>query len=408
MPEYEFKALPFKKAIEHFRQKVNLPTEKWSDLMAGMHSRAFVVAGATKDALLSDLRSAIDKAMSEGMSLKEFQDKFDDIVARHGWSYKGGRNWRTAVIFYTNKRTAYMAGRYKQMTDPDVISRRPYWQYRHGGSANPRPEHLAWDGLVLRSDDPWWDTHYPPNGFNCSCKVFSLSERDLQRMGKSGPDKPPEDPSYEWTDPKTGEVLALPRGVDPGWDYNVGQASWGQRLSEEAMNGWRAQGAKAWETLSGGNWEAYGRSKEVSVDPPKAKTGPALASVTATQAALESILGAKEKVFSIQAGKFSHQILVDAETLARHIDLNRTPYLPFLPETLEDPYEVWLTFERHKGTGKVALRQRIIKAIYTDNKKAILVVIQAKGGVLEAWTMFGTSKMGYLNKQRRGKLIYGR
>lgn len=408
MPEYEFKALPFKKAIEHFRQKVNLPTEKWNDLMAGMHSRAFVVAGATKDALLSDLRSAIDKAMSEGMSLNEFREKFDDIVARYGWSSRGNRNWRTAIIFNTNMRTAYMAGRYKQMTDPDVISKRPYWQYRHGGSANPRPEHLAWDGLVLRSDDPWWDTHYPPNGFGCSCKVFTLSAEDLVKMGKSGPDIPPKEQKYEWVNPKTGEVLKLPRGVDPGWDYNVGQAAWGKTLSEKIMDEWRAKGGKAWETLTLGDFEIYNRERHIPADQPKAKIGPVLASVAAAQKSLESILGAKEKIFQIKAGDFSHQILVNAETLAKHIDLNRTPYLPLLPEAMEDPYEVWLTFEQHKGTGKVVLRQRIIKAIYTDKKKAILVVIQARGGVLEAWTMFSTSKMGYLNKQRRGKLIYGR
>lgn len=408
MPEYEFKALPFTEALEYFRQKVNLPTERWNDLLAGMHSRAFVVAGATKDALLSDLRMAIDKAMSKGMSLKEFQEKFEDIVARHGWSYRGSASWRSAVIFNTNTRTAYMAGRYKQMTEPDVVSRRPYWQYRHGGSAVPRPEHLAWDGLVLRADDPWWDTHYPPNGFNCSCKVFSLSERDLQRLGKSGPDKAPEDPSYEWTDPKTGEVLTLPRGIDPGWDYNVGQAAWGRRLSEEVMDSWRLQGAKAWEPLTGGNWESASRPKMVPADSPKAKLGPVLSSVPAAVAALKHILGAEEKVFFIEAGKFTHQILVDANTLAKHIDLNRTPYLPLLPETLEDPYEVWLTFERHKGTGKVVLRQRLIKVFEMDKKRALLVAVQARGGILETWTMFSTSKMGYLNKQRRGKLIYGR
>jgi hypothetical protein len=36
-------------------------------------------------------------------------------------------------------------------------------------------------GTVLPVDDPFWDTHYPPIGFNCRCGVRSLSESELER-----------------------------------------------------------------------------------------------------------------------------------------------------------------------------------------------------------------------------------
>ena len=99
----------------------------------------------------------------------------------------GGRDWRTRVIYETNLRSSYAAGRYRQMKD--VAERRPYWRYRHSDvSENPREEHLGWDGLVLRHDDPWWDTHYPANGWGCKCFVETLADRDLRRLGKSGPD----------------------------------------------------------------------------------------------------------------------------------------------------------------------------------------------------------------------------
>ncbi|MCF6267624.1 MAG: hypothetical protein L3J57_13925, partial [Desulfuromusa sp.] len=93
----------------------------------------------------------------------------------------------------------------------------PYLEYRHGDSLQPRPLHLAWDGLVLPADDPWWQTHYPPNGWGCKCKVFSASQRDLERAGKSVPDTAP---TIE-IDPKT----EAPLGIDKGWAYNVGQAA---------------------------------------------------------------------------------------------------------------------------------------------------------------------------------------
>ena len=140
-----------RRPIAFFRQKINLPTATWTDIWQAMHTKAFVVAGAIKADLIQDLRDAVDRAISEGTTLEEFRKAFDDTVARHGWSYKGGRNWRSRLIFETNIRTAYAEGRWQQMTDPELLKVRPYLLYRHGDSRHPRPHHLAWDGLVLPS-----------------------------------------------------------------------------------------------------------------------------------------------------------------------------------------------------------------------------------------------------------------
>ena len=218
--------LPFQEAIAFFRSKIPMPTQRWNDLWKGMHTRGFTVAGAVKGEILSDFSSAVDRAIAEGTTLTDFRKSFDKIVARHGWDYKGGRNWRSRVIFETNIRTAYSAGRYKQMNEPALKKLRPYWEYRHGDSRHPRELHLSWDRIVLPTDDPWWDTHYPPNGWGCKCKVFALSERDLKRLGKAGQDTAPDDGSYQWTDKKTGITHTVPNGIDPGWDYNVGQAGY--------------------------------------------------------------------------------------------------------------------------------------------------------------------------------------
>src|SRR3990172_49410 len=399
----KFTSLPFEEAIKFFRQKVSLPTERWTDLWEGMHSRAFVVAGAMKGELLSDLRGAVDKAIAEGTTLEEFRKSFDKTVEKHGWSYKGSRGWRTATIFNTNMRTAYATGHYSQMTDKDVISERPYWQYIGGLSADPRPEHLEWNGMVLRADDPWWKTHYPPNGWGCKCKVISLSEREMERQGLKVSKAPPVE-YRPWDNPHTGEEVMVPKGIDPGWAYNPGAAAWGQQLSNDAMNGWKAQGAKAWERLTPGNWETHGRPKGVPVDRPKAVIGEKL-SKEDMESGIRKVLGADKKAYGFKAGDFSYDVLVNAKTLAEHIDPARSVYLPFLPETLENPFEVWLSFEKHKGTGKVVLRQRIIKAVETGKKEGLLMVTNSVNGVMEAWTVVPTTDMKYLTRQRIGKLI---
>lgn len=210
-------------ALAFIQQKNLLPTRRWTDVMKGMHDRSFVVAGAAKLELLADLHAAVEKAIGQGTTLEEFRRDWDVAVAQAGWTYRGSRGWRTAVVYQTNLRTAYAAGRLAQMRDPDTLKARPFWLYRHGGSANPREQHLSWNGLVLRADDPWWGSHYPPNGWGCSCMAFSLSDDDVRRRGLSVAASAPDDGTYEVVDRVTGEVHVLPRGVEFGWDYAPGE-----------------------------------------------------------------------------------------------------------------------------------------------------------------------------------------
>lgn len=403
----DYGSLPFGEQIDFFRQKVSLPSRAWTDLWEGMHARAFVVAGAMREELLADLRSAVDKAISQGTTLADFRRDFDALVARHGWAHNGGRNWRSRVIYETNLRTSYQAGRYRQMQA--VAATRPYWRYRHNDAVeHPRPEHQAWDGLVLRHDDPFWSSHYPPNGWGCRCSVQTLSERDLGRLGKDGPDRAPpvemEEKVVGIRGPSPRRV-SVPKGIDPGFGYNVGEAAWGRPLAAEAMAGWQAQGAQAWDLLTPGDSASAGRPVRLPLDAPKARLGHRAHNKTEVAAALRKLLGGEEKAVATPAGL---HVLVNAEALAEHVDPSRAEYLPLIEETLADPYEVWLTFERHKGTGKVALRSRLVKAFDLGKGKGMLVVANATRGLLEAWTFLPTSDRKYLERQRRGMLLYGR
>lgn len=216
--------LPPREAIEFFLAKTDTPTERWSDLWDGAHARAWSVAGATGDALLSDLRGEVQKALEAGTTLAEFRRAFGDIVARHGWEHTGTPGWRAQIIFETNLSMAYAAGRHAQMTEPGTLAVFPFWQYVHSGARHPREQHKAWNGKILRADDPWWRTHYPPNGWNCGCRVRPLSRRDLARQDRDGPDPSPRVTMRSVTVPGRG-VVQVPEGIDPGFAYNVG-ASW--------------------------------------------------------------------------------------------------------------------------------------------------------------------------------------
>lgn len=223
-------------AIAFLRQKVNVTSQRWTDIWQEAHSRSFMVAGAASQALVQDFRDAVHKAIEQGSTLVDFRRDFDRIVAEHGWVHNGSAAWRSQIILETNLSTAYSAGRYARMTEPDTLRVFPYWQYQHTSSARPRPQHLAWVGTTLPADDPWWSTHYPPNGWRCRCGVRPVSQAGLGRMGKSGPDPAPPVDLRPWRNPHTGEVLQVPHGIDPGFGYNPGR-SWQDGTPPPGMGG---------------------------------------------------------------------------------------------------------------------------------------------------------------------------
>lgn len=208
---------PFAEQLAFFRQKLNLPSERWDDIDKEAHDRAVIVAGAQGADLLADLNSAVTRAIADGSGLEAFRKDFKAIVARHGWTgwtgegSKAGVAWRTKVIYQTNMATSYAAGRWQQLNDPELQSVMPYWRYKHSDSVlYPRPLHVAWDGLTLPPDHPFWKTHFPPNGWGCHCRVIPASKSDQLKAIASG--KGPADA------PAAGNV----QGIDRGFAYAPG------------------------------------------------------------------------------------------------------------------------------------------------------------------------------------------
>ena len=213
VPPARYGSLPFAEAVQYLVGKTMLGIEHWDDIAGQAHDTAFTVAGALSADLLGDLHAAVLDYVEEGSTLETFRRSFEAIVAQHGWTdwtgedTEAGRAWRARVIAQTNLRTSYAAGRLAQQQA--VAGRRPWWRYRHSaGVVEPRQEHLDWDGRVIHSDDPWWASHYPPNGFGCRCYVETYSSDELDRRGLA-PESAPTPPTDR-------------RGIDPGWDHQPG------------------------------------------------------------------------------------------------------------------------------------------------------------------------------------------
>lgn len=213
--------LPPEEAIKFLENKAPQISYDWFDVYREEHVKAFTVAGLAKLDVLQDVQKALVEAQKKGQSLESFKQNFLTILRKKGWlgeqhvtrpdgSIKEvnlSAPWRVKTIYRTNMAASAMAGMYKELK---AISKfMPYWRYVTVADGRVREEHARIHGKVLRHDDPFWEKYFPPNGYNCRCRVVALSE---DKMAKKG---------LKVSNGKSMGYEVMPF-VGTGWDYNPG------------------------------------------------------------------------------------------------------------------------------------------------------------------------------------------
>lgn len=182
-------------AVAFMKSKGYAITWNWQEMLDQAHDQAFTVAKAMNLDLLSDIRGALETALQDGQTLTQFIKSLQPTLESQGWWGKqvivdsnGGAEMvqlgsprRLKTIYQTNLQSAYMAGRKASMEE--TADTHPYWMYIAILDGKTRPSHRALHGQVFRHDDPIWAAIFPPNGFNCRCRVVALSEAAVKRRG---------------------------------------------------------------------------------------------------------------------------------------------------------------------------------------------------------------------------------
>ena len=234
-------------AIEFFAAKGYATSWNWWEVWESAHARAFTVAKAVQSDVLESIRGALDKALAEGQTRREFARQLEPTLQKLGWwgrkvvvDPEGGAEvvqlgspHRLRTIFDSNMRSTFGAARQRQQMEN--AGSRPFWMYDARNDGRVRPSHAAMDGQVFRSDDPIWKTHYPPNGWNCRCRVRALTAAQVRGRGLQVHDSAGALNTVQQEvglDKRTGAVITRPgtayrfRGVDgdmhtltpdPGW-----------------------------------------------------------------------------------------------------------------------------------------------------------------------------------------------
>lgn len=227
----------------YFDRKGLKPAFSHLDVWSSEHAHAVTVAKATELSLLTTFRDSISKAIKEGKGFETWRDGIRAELAAQGWggprmvsdpsgadpdrmvNFSSGHRLKT--IFWGNMASARAAGQWERAQRSKAAL--PYFLYVRTTSADPRPEHLSWVGIILPIDHPFWATHFPPNGWLCHCSVRQVSRREKETLlatkrsdGIYYTDTAPPVVMRDWRNRRTGEISRIPDGIDAGWHSNPG------------------------------------------------------------------------------------------------------------------------------------------------------------------------------------------
>jgi SPP1 gp7 family putative phage head morphogenesis protein len=215
------------------RDRVRL-TYDWRELWHEEHARAFTVSRLARADLLQSLHEGIKASVGGDLTRRDWTKNARQLLGEAGWwgerevPTPDGRLVRTTfnparlqLIYDVNTRMAYAAGRWERIQAAKATH--PYLRYVTRADERVRKSHRPWHNVTLPVDDPFWHTHYPPNGWRCRCRAVPMRRGEYERRDdliKTAPDEALE----RWVDSRSGSTRLVPANVDPGFGYNVGQA----------------------------------------------------------------------------------------------------------------------------------------------------------------------------------------
>ena len=114
-----------------------------------------------------ELNEAFPSLIDENGNRKPFEQFLND-VQKIDHTYN--KNYLRAEYNFVQS-SAEMAAKWEKFAEDGD---RYNLQYRTAGDSKVRPEHATLNGVTLPMSDPFWESYYPPNGWNCRCTVVQV------------------------------------------------------------------------------------------------------------------------------------------------------------------------------------------------------------------------------------------
>jgi SPP1 gp7 family putative phage head morphogenesis protein len=163
---------PFDTATRFMVRRMALTPAQLLDLEKLYTAEALRIITVAENNIEALLRVTLAETTAEGLHIREGKNRL--LRAFDVAGLTPNNSYTMEAIFRTQTNLAYGAGRWQ--ADQDEAIQEILWGYKYVtvGDDRVRPEHVGWEGVTLPKDDPFWATHWPPNGWGCRCAVISI------------------------------------------------------------------------------------------------------------------------------------------------------------------------------------------------------------------------------------------
>ena len=177
-------------AIDFLRDKKVVLKQDFDALAEQYRPYAFTVAHVESTSTLTLAHGELQTFLASGAGLGEFQASITEVFQRRGITPLAPHHIEN--VFRTNMQTAYNAGRWTELMDPEMAPFFPVFEYHNPRDERSRLTHAAMakpGANRFRRDDPIWQIWWPPNGYNCFLPGTEVSGRFVGglRARYSGP-----------------------------------------------------------------------------------------------------------------------------------------------------------------------------------------------------------------------------
>ena len=256
----------------------------------------------------------------------------------------------------------------------------PYWKYVTVGDDRVRPDHAALNGIVLSHKDARWDKIWPPNDWNCRCRVAGVMSHEVNTELLEESKAAVDDfmSSAEWAKAKAQH-----------WDVNRGKRSEIFTANQMYIKKFPTVAHKIMGEVAPATWGVDSSFKKlINGDRPELKKYEGDAD-TYWNARCVEIKGQKLLPVQDYAGRTWYMNRKDYDFHTSNKKKKRafrTAYLSCIDEIMRDPDEVWLAQEdKDTQDGESRLNNWLMIKYYKGIAIACVCKIEKQAMAFKSW-----------------------